>query len=188
MDKVQFDSLFNSIEIIQNPNEFWELIQWFNKNRPVIDGIIEIGILNGGTMLFWQELLSSDGIYAGIDIEKKAVDNAKARFGSDIRMNFIQGDSSSYNISEECGKILGGKKIDVLFIDGNHSAAFIRADYLNYKDYLKPNGLIVFHDIHHPEYPEIGRFFNKLSALPEYSGIKFIDKDKPFGIGILIKK
>lgn len=189
MDKILFDSLFKSVEITQKPDEFLELLQWLEIKKNGIDGIIEVGVLKGGTALFWQILLIPDGIYIGIDIdEKDYFPEIRARFNADQRMQFIKGDSASIIMVEECEKRLNGKKIDILFIDGNHSAEYIRADYLNYKDFLKSDGLIIFHDVHHPEYPEIGRFFNRLSKLPEYFGMKFIGSDKPFGIGALIKK
>ena len=42
--------------------------------------------------------------------------------------------------------ILKGRRIDLLFIDGDHHQNAVRDDYLNYHPFVKKNGFIVFHD------------------------------------------
>lgn len=50
----------------------------------------------------------------------------------------------SQNVDIE--KVLGGRKIDLLFIDGDHHRNAVRDDYNKYHRFVKPNGKIVFHD------------------------------------------
>jgi len=43
-------------------------------------------------------------------------------------------------------KLLGGRKLDLLFIDGDHHRNAVRDDYYNYHEFINPGGVIVFHD------------------------------------------
>lgn len=51
--------------------------------------------------------------------------------------NFIRGDSK---------KVKWNKKIDVLFIDGDHTYEGCKADIEKYAPFVKPGGCILFHD------------------------------------------
>jgi len=45
---------------------------------------------------------------------------------------------------------------DMLFIDAGHGLEDVRGDYLNYKDAVKPGGIIAFHDsLPREGYPEV---------------------------------
>jgi hypothetical protein len=55
---------------------------------------------------------------------------------------------------------LGGRKIDLLFIDGDHRYDGVKADFLSYLPFLAPNRKVAFHDIL-PAYREAdGSFVN----------------------------
>jgi len=55
---------------------------------------------------------------------------------------------------------LGGRKIDLLFIDGDHRYDGVKADFLSYLPFLAPNGKVAFHDVL-PAYREAdGSFVN----------------------------
>jgi len=43
-------------------------------------------------------------------------------------------------------KLLNGRGIDLLFIDGDHHRNAVRDDYLKYHKFVKPGGVLVFHD------------------------------------------
>jgi cephalosporin hydroxylase len=190
MDKVKFDEMYDRlekvIEIEQTRNELWDFIDWLNKNYPVIEGVIEIGVYHGGTAHFWNALLSPTGLYIGIDTgEWGYIPSVKESFKGDDRMQFIIGDSASFLSIQDCKMKLQNKKVDILFIDGNHGPAYVRADYWNYKQFVKPNGLIVFHDI---ESTEIRWYFNEFKKNPEYDVLEFVGRPGYNGIGVLIKK
>lgn len=68
--------------------------------------------------------------------------------------------------------------IDVLHIDGDHSYVSVKQDYEAWKDYVRPGGIIVFHDTRsNPD--SVGKFFSELDGEKEEH-----DAGGP-GIGIL---
>ena len=62
----------------------------------------------------------------------------------------IKGDSKDKNI---CDKI--NKKIDFLFIDGDHSKEGVTKDFLNLKDKVNKGGLILFDNYSDPAWIEV---------------------------------
>ncbi len=49
-------------------------------------------------------------------------------------------------------KLKWSKEIDILFIDGNHSYKYCKADYERYEPFVRKGGLILLHDLTHPRY------------------------------------
>ena len=62
-------------------------------------------------------------------------------------MHLIQADSHSEISFNRVKKILQSHKIDLLFIDGDHSYEGVKKDYELYSPFVKKGGMIVFHDI-----------------------------------------
>jgi len=62
----------------------------------------------------------------------------------------IKGDSKDKKI---CDKVK--HNIDFLFIDGDHSTMGVRMDFLNLKNKVNKNGLIVFDNYNDPSWPEV---------------------------------
>jgi hypothetical protein len=44
-------------------------------------------------------------------------------------------------------RVLAGRRFDFLFIDGDHTLRGVKADLFAYYDFVRPGGLIGFHDI-----------------------------------------
>lgn len=89
------------------------------------------------------------GVYKGrsLWITRGAADPSVEVWGIDVRRdpkikgtNFIRGES---------GKVEWDKPIDVLFIDGDHSYEGCKADIDKYAPFVKPGGVILFHDCDH---------------------------------------
>jgi hypothetical protein len=55
-------------------------------------------------------------------------------------------------MKDQVAGILDGKKVDFLFIDGDHSYEGVRQDYEMYREFVKPGGWIGFHDISDTEF------------------------------------
>jgi cephalosporin hydroxylase len=189
MNKEQFDSLFYKHPLggpSQHPDELWNLIKWLETNYPVIETIIEIGVFKGGTTRFWNALISSTGLYVGIDLNDRGlVPSVQEKYSLDDRMKFIIGDSTDKQVLLSCSDELDGRKADILFIDGNHRPEYFTADYRNYEAMVKAGGLIIFHDLADVN---IGRFYNELKLSTEYDNVEFWGQKEPCGIGVLIKK
>jgi hypothetical protein len=54
-------------------------------------------------------------------------------------------------------------KIDFIFIDGLHTANQIQKDFDNYAPLVKKGGVIAFHDIDHPMFPELTPVMEKFA-------------------------
>ena len=80
--------------------------------------------------------------------------------------------------------LLNGRKIDFLFIDGDHRFSGVKKDWRLYSPLVKNNGLIVFHDIlPHPKVPKckVDKLWNKIKI--DYKHIEFIDRYDDCGWG-----
>ena len=79
-------------------------------------------------------------------------------------------------------------KLDLLFIDGDHSEKGFWADYRNYSPIVRVGGIITVHDIkHYPKWKhvEVWKAWEQLKKQGEHEEFSTY---KNYGIGILIKK
>lgn len=60
---------------------------------------------------------------------------------------FICGDSHSDRVCNAVKEIVGDGKIDILFIDGDHSYEGVKRDFETYAPMVKERGLVLMHDI-----------------------------------------
>ena len=71
-------------------------------------------------------------------------DRLEAQRGYQPRI--VLGDSHAVETVASVVDILAGRKVDVLFIDGDHSVEAVTADAERYIPMVRPGGLIIFHD------------------------------------------
>ncbi len=100
----------------------------------------------------------------------------------------LEGDSHDPEFKSEVKSEVG--KVDIVFIDGDHSYEGVKDDFYSYASLVKPNGYIILHDIlDTPYHRECGCFvhemWNELKA--KYSTVEFLDPvDHTFmGIGVI---
>jgi predicted O-methyltransferase YrrM len=119
-------------------------------------GFIEIGSAYGGTFFCWASIINGPAIsidlpsIIGVPTEKQTVRNNvwKENFGN--RVHIIEADSMNIQLTHETlTGILSDNLVDFLFIDGNHNYGPTHNDFYNYKKFVRPGGLIAFHDIYH---------------------------------------
>jgi predicted O-methyltransferase YrrM len=81
-------------------------------------------------------------------------------------------------------EILKDRKIDLLFIDGDHRYSGVKKDFRMYSTLVKQNGIIVLHDIlYHPKVPQckVNKFWNEIKRRFQYR--EFIDRQDDRGWG-----
>jgi hypothetical protein len=81
--------------------------------------------------------------------------------------------------------LLASRPIDFLYIDADHTYPGVSADFDNYSRFVRPGGLIAFHDILSPD-PDYGvpRFWREVSV--KYPSVEFIGgPESTMGIGVL---
>lgn len=188
---------YDKIRLAQIEEELYQLCKRVTEHKPKI--IAEIGTWNGGTFYVWTrtnpqaEIIISidlpDGQYGGGYDEKRIKFFKEFAHGREkCGLHFIRGDSKSKETSDKLEKILKGRKIDFLYIDGDHTYEGIKRDFNIYKEYMSKDGLIGFHDINtHKEGYGVVKFWNEIKEQYRYE--EFIKKDSNvMGNGLIYMK
>jgi cephalosporin hydroxylase len=134
--------------------------------------VVEIGTMRGGSLWAWCQLASPDALLVSIDLpggpfggEYSATGlESHARLGQ--RLCFIRADSHDPTTADELKRLLDGRTIDLLFIDGDHSYEGVTRDYELYSPLVAARGLVVFHDILpcRPEDGNVNRLWEELKS------------------------
>ena len=184
------------IELYQKKEEIIKFIKFYWKQNPKI--ILEIGTYDGGTLFFLSKFANPNAIIITMDLPfiRRGVgySPAKIPFYKSFRkekqkIHFIRKNSQAISTIKKVENILKGRKIDVLFIDGDHSYEGVKKDFENYSPFVKKGGIIAFHDIiEHPSETkcEVSKFWNEIKDNYEYKKIISNPNEKWAGIGYLI--
>jgi predicted O-methyltransferase YrrM len=180
----------------QHKEEILELASIIEAKKPKT--VLEIGTASGGTLFMACCLAADDALIVSIDLPdglfgggypKWKIPVYKSFKKSNQTIELIQGDSHSTEVIQIFEQILGNRKIDYLFIDGDHSEEGIKKDYSDYSKYLAPGAIVAFHDIapdrEVPPTHFVAPFWDKLKQQYPYKEfIKSPNQDK-MGIGVL---
>ncbi|MFC1773015.1 class I SAM-dependent methyltransferase [Pseudomonadota bacterium] len=151
-DRVNWAMNFGSkgpykIRTLQVPYEINALAEAVDKLKPRI--ILEIGTARAGTLLLWSSLASEKVI--SCDIADMTVQDELYRSlpppDSDCEVVLLSGDSHTEEFKQRVVRELAGEQVDFLFIDGDHRLEGVTTDYNNYRELVRPGGIIAFHDI-----------------------------------------
>lgn len=162
--------------------------------------IVEIGTRGGGTLFFWSqsspalELLVSIDLPGGIHGGGYPEQSIKfyQRFVSNrphCRLELMRTDSQTTATRAALEKVLAGRPIDFLFIDGDHRYEGVKKDFALYRPLVRPGGLIAFHDIRpniQDANTEVYRLWDEIKASGETIE-EFVHEPYRgyFGIGVL---
>lgn len=148
--------------MVQVPEEITQLAEIVKKLRP--KNILEIGSESGGTFYLWCQLTTIGGVKISVDLpsgasgsgrftDKEALRKRENTFKCwSANVHCVTGDSHEQRTRCEVADILAGEKLDFLFIDGDHSKEGVMLDWEDYKSFVRPGGLIAFHDIKDTDY------------------------------------
>jgi hypothetical protein len=142
----------------------FDLEEYFRRTEPVQDLVgtrwlmgrvasinpktyVEIGCGHLATFGLYESLLppAPEGLAIGLDNNGHYWEGYKTISGCSHAL--IDGDSASDFVISEVARILGDRKIDFLFIDGDHDIAPVAADWKNYSPLVRSGGFVAFHDI-----------------------------------------
>ena len=132
----------NRIAMQQNLQELTEFLEACNKLDSK-DLVLEIGMLNGGTHAVWKRMFKT---VWSLDVNEDSIKRVSARIKDKKSSKFFWGNSQVPITAEAVKKELNGRKLDMLFIDGDHSEMSIVTDWLLYRDFVREGGIIGFHD------------------------------------------
>ncbi len=189
MNIKRFNEIMNRLpyrgDLMQDSSEwlgFMEFVSAYFENRGIIKPlVVEIGVYCGAAREFYEQLLGAE--YIGIDINPKSPCD-------------IIGDSADPRTIATLKTILRGRKIDLLFIDGDHGYEAVKRDYELYAPQAKH--LVVLHDIIARRDGaltsiEVCRFWTELLATENtivFKGRGWCTpgRQTPIGIGIILKQ
>jgi len=178
----------------QFKEEILQLAKAYEKHRPV--NIMEIGTANGGTLFMHSKLAANNAFIISVDLpggkfgggypeSKVPLYKSFARPGGKIEL--IRADSHQQSTMDLVKNLLGDRKLDYLFIDGDHTYEGVKKDFYLYKPLVKEKGIVVFHDVAHHKNSscEVDKFWNEIKT--QYKSEEFIKdvNQNCFGIGLL---
>ena len=109
--------------------------------------ICELGLFLGGTNLMLTHALPDVEQIIGVDLKIRNKSQLKYYAKPSQRQTFIEGKTGDRTTLEKVSQVLGGDKLDLLFIDADHSYAGARQDFMDYRHFVRDGGIIAFHDI-----------------------------------------
>lgn len=184
--------------ICQQRSEIAGFLSFLRKSPPRV--VLEIGTAKGGTVLLWAAVAADDACIITIDLpqgpfgggHRRSQGWLYRRFGrKNQRLHFLGGDSHDPLIVERVKRILRGRPVNFLFIDGDHSREGVERDYQMYRPLVGLEGIIAFHDIV-PGPPEavggVPDFWQELKLRVRCHEIIENPAQGGYGIGWLVKQ
>jgi len=184
-----FTTCFGLIEPAQVRYEILELLKILNEVKPKI--ILEIGTLEGGSLFLFTRIASRDAIIISVDLPpapflfKLRTPLYKTFTSKDQQLHLIRKDSHDKATLEKVKVILNNRKIDVLFVDGDHTYEGVKKDFEMYTPLVRQNGIVALHDILPQPSCEVNRFWDEIKS--QYEHVEIIEdrKQNEAGIGLI---
>lgn len=118
--------------------------------------ILEVGTANGGTLFLFTRVAAPDALLISIDLPAGHPAGTYPSWMAGLYRSFarerqeialVRRDSLDPATVDLVKGRLGGRPVDFLFIDGDHSERSVRSDYALYSPLVRPGGMVAFHDI-----------------------------------------
>jgi cephalosporin hydroxylase len=139
-------------EAAQKIRELTQLIALLRGRK--LNTVVEIGTDRGGTLYAWCLLAQPDATIVSIDLPGGAfgrVPSERASLEKSRRqaqkLHFVSGDSHDLATYDRVTELLGGRTIDFLMIDGDHTYEGVKRDFELYSPLVRVGGLIALHDV-----------------------------------------
>lgn len=179
---------------IQIEEELAELVREVRKLKPLT--VLEIGTARGGTLLLWTRLAQRNATIVSIDLPGGKFGGGYTarqaaiyrRFaGKDQSLHLLRLDSHAQPTLDKTKQLFGGKPVDLLFIDGDHTYEGVKQDWEMYSPLVRTGGMIVFHDIAgNYDDTQVKRLWDSLR--PQFEHREFcVDPQGYYGLGVLFK-
>ncbi len=184
----------------QNKEEISKFIKIIAKERPKL--VLEIGTARGGSLFLLTKFSNSNSHIISLDLPGGIHGGGYPRpfkiFYKSFKLKnqkitFIRKDSHNPSTLLKVKKIINKRKIDILFIDGDHTYNGVKKDFEMYSPLVKKNGLVAFHDItvQQPRLNcQVHIFWNEIKNNFDFEEIigrekSYTRNEKIYGIGII---
>ena len=109
--------------------------------------VLEIGTAEGSANFLLGAALPEVTLKIGADLFVRNTRLLRAFCRPTCQQVFVNGSSYDPQTVARIRALLGTRRLDLLFIDGDHRYEGAKADWLSYAPLVRPGGLIAFHDI-----------------------------------------
>lgn len=177
---------------MQVRSEIQALLEFLDQRNPRV--VLEIGAPNGGSLWLFSRVAAPDAFIVSVDLPRTSQHMGYADWHQSVYRSFAQieqtirlvrGDTHMPETAEAICKILDGRKVDFLLIDGDHSYEGVKSDWADYRGLLAPDGVLAFHDI----VPGPGsrvrgapRFWRELKARETLTISEFVESWNSIGV------
>jgi len=184
----------------------WQIMEEIKNLLLILDKVklkvvLEIGTARGGTLFLFSNIAHEEATLILVDLSQTIEKRILFRYikKEKQKIYLIQGDSHKIETFRKIEEILKGRKVDFLFIDGDHSYEGVKKDFEMYSPLVRKGGIIAFHDII-PDYytrygiktgswtGEVYKFWNEIKEKYEHLEIVKDREQDGFGIGVLFVK
>jgi cephalosporin hydroxylase len=179
--------VYRKIRPDQDPGEFIELLQRVQARRPRV--IVDIGTRHGGTLFGWIRSNPQAELVISItlpDSYPAARGRLFRQFVSDrpqTRLSCLRTDSHDPATVAAVRTALGGRQIDLLFLDGDQQFDGLTRDYESYLPLMRRDGLIVVHDIRAVQPTnQVGRFWQTVRTQHHAEEITHHPRNHGYGL------
>lgn len=194
---VMADPAFAAVRPIQQPDELRGLIELVAERKPKV--LMEIGTARGGTLMLMARFAAEDAVIVSVDLpfgrngggypEWKVPHYRKFPMPGQT-LHLIRGDSHAEATRREVEGLLGGRGIEFLMVDGDHSAEGVARDHALWSSLMAPGSVMAFHDVLENRFDpsiDVNRFWTTLETDPAVATRVLVgDPDQGnFGIGLV---
>ena len=205
-EPVDYTEVFHSAVLLfriqQLEDEFVPALEVVGALEPKT--VLEIGTASGGSLFSWAQIAHPEARLVSLDLlggpGKAGYTREYARrlrqfCAPGQSLSCILGRSQSRYIVRQVRSQLDPESVDLLYIDADHTYEAVKLDFDNFSPLVRPGGLIVFHDVCHPDnHPDcappggVDRFWNEVKQDYEHREIVHNEENGAhYGIGILYR-
>jgi cephalosporin hydroxylase len=174
---ISLEALAKKSEASQGSRELGWLLGKVQDVDPKV--IIEIGVHLGHSLKVWQDAFMPE-ILIGIDNESNDTLEDYLNTGK-LQASIARFDSHDPGCVKMIEFLLGGRKIDFLFIDGDHTYEGVKQDYETFKPLVKNGGIIALHDAALKDNPTVEVY----KLWDELKGNKVLYQKDGTGVGVI---
>lgn len=193
-----FNDIFELIKPFQIKSELYELLLILKNKK--LENILEIGTAKGGSLFLFCSIASQDALIISIDLPGGSFGGGYPSWKLPLYNSFPQKnqslhllrmDSHNKKTKTVVENLLGKKKFDFIFIDGDHTYDGVKKDCEMFKDLLSKNGIIAFHDIVPGPESAVGgafKFWDEIKI--KYNTREIVENPKQCeaGIGLILNE
>ena len=190
-----FQYLTFSIKLAQVKYEIIKLLEILKDLNP--KKILEIGTAGGGTLYLFTRIIDPEATIISVDLPGGTFGGGYSEWKIPLYQSFtknkqkiklLRADSHNPKTFKLVKTVLAEKKLDFLFIDGDHTYEGVKRDFNMYSKLVKKGGIIAFHDI--AKVPltsgcRVYKFWDEIKHNYEYIEIIEDKKQEWAGIGVI---